>query len=175
MTKGDHIYVHAGLITHHGINCGDGTVIHYRGKQEGGKITKTSYREFAQGKQVYVKSYSYKYSPDAIVRRAERRLHEPNYRLFFNNCEHFATCCTSGEPDSQQVRNAGAACNAGFVAGAGLALVETTVPAAGILGTIGFTTTVGLPLAAVAVGAVAVGGAIFGIAKIFSESDDRKY
>jgi Lecithin retinol acyltransferase len=29
MARGDHIYVHRLGYTHHGINCGDGTVIHY--------------------------------------------------------------------------------------------------------------------------------------------------
>lgn len=39
MQKGDHLYVSRGLYTHHGIDCGDGTVIHYR---EGESITRSS-------------------------------------------------------------------------------------------------------------------------------------
>jgi hypothetical protein len=175
MAKGDHIYIHTGLINHHGIDCGDRTVIHYRGKQTGGKIAQTSYGEFAQGKQVYVKSSSYKFSADEIVRRAKRRLHEPNYNFVSNNCEHFATECTSGEPDSQQVGNGVAGAAAGMAAGVGLLAVETTVPAAGLLGAVGFTTTVGLPIAVVAGGAVLAGSAIFAIFKAFSESDDKKH
>ncbi len=54
MPKGDHIYIHKGLIEHHGIDCGDGTVIHYREKQVGGRITQTSYSAFRKGQYVYV-------------------------------------------------------------------------------------------------------------------------
>lgn len=32
MTKADHIYVHRLGYTHHGIDMGDGTVIHYTGE-----------------------------------------------------------------------------------------------------------------------------------------------
>jgi hypothetical protein len=34
MTKGDHIYINCGAFTHHGIDCGDGTVIHYTNTEE---------------------------------------------------------------------------------------------------------------------------------------------
>ena len=147
MAKGDHIYIKTGLITHHGIDCGDGSVIHYRGKQKGGIITQTSYKEFAQGKQVYVKCcYDYKFSADAIVKRAKRRLHEPNYHPIFNNCEHFATDCKTGQPDSQQIGN-------GVIAAAltlGFALIAAeTSPLVGIVA--------------------------FNVLKTFSESDDKKH
>ena len=174
MAKGDHIYIKQGSITHHGIDCGDGTVIHYRGKQAGGRIIQTSYRNFKKGQYVYVKSYSYKFSANTIVRRARKRLYERNYNLFFNNCEHFATYCTTGKSYSQQVddvKNAGATT---LAAGAGLLAVETTVPAAGLLGAVGFTTTVGLPVAAVLGGAALAGGAAFGVLKKLSESNDRR-
>ena len=175
MAKGDHIYIHKGLITHHGIDCGDGTVIHHTGKQVGGKITQTSYTSFKEGKQVYVKSYTYKFSPNEIVRRAKRRLHESNYNLLFTNCEHFATDCTTGEPDSQQFGNGVAATSTGLAAAAGLAAVPTTVPAAGLLGVVGFTTTAMLPPVAIAGGAVLAAGAAFGVFKKLSELGDQKH
>ena len=59
--------------------------------------------------------------------------------------------------------------------GAGLSAASMTVPAAGILGAVGFTTTVGLPLAVVAGGAAIVGGTAFGLFKKLSESNDKKY
>jgi hypothetical protein len=62
-----------------------------------------------------------------------------------------------------------------MAAGVGLLAVETTIPAAGLLGAVGFTTTVGLPIAVVAGGAVLAGSAIFAIFKAFSESDDKKH
>ena len=176
MSKGEHIYIHAKyFITHHGIDCGDGTVIHYRGKEKGGRIVKTSYNEFAQGEQVYVRTYPYKFSSNEIVERANRRLRESNYDLIINNCEHFATDCTIGEPDSQQVGNATFSVGAGVAAGAGLLAVETAVPAAGLLGAVGFTTTVGLPVAVVVGGAALAGSAVFGVVKLFSEGNDKKY
>ncbi|WP_319422665.1 lecithin retinol acyltransferase family protein [Pleurocapsa sp. FMAR1] len=175
MAKGDHIYIQKGLITHHGIDCGDGTVIHHRGKPAGGRITKTSYSEFAEGKQVYVKPCSYKFSADEIVRRAERRLHEQNYNLFSNNCEHFAMRCTTGQSNSQQVDNSVTARHAGVAAAGGLLLVETTVPAAGLLGAVGFTTTAMLPPVAIAVGAALAAGAVFVAFKKLSELDDKRH
>ncbi len=106
MAKSDHIYVHHDLITHHGIDCGDGTVIHYTGNINCGKVVQTSYQEFARGKTIYVeKSYPYKYSPDEIVKRAIRKLNEHKYCLFSNNCEHFANYCTTGNHHSTQVAN----------------------------------------------------------------------
>ena len=58
MAKGDRIYVYRnwgqlkGLYQHHGIDCGDGTVIHYRKPSE--VIERTSYATFSQGNRVYV-------------------------------------------------------------------------------------------------------------------------
>ena len=167
MPKGDHVYVDRGMYTHHGINCGDGTVIHYEGKFGIGKITRISCKKFADGKDVYIRRcYCYKFSPDEIVRRAERRLNEADYNLIFNNCEHFATDCTTGEPDSQQVGNSIVAAGASVASAARLGAISTTVPAAGILGSVGVITTLGLPIAVVAGGAVLVGGTAF---KIFQK------
>ena len=46
MAKGDHLYVDRGLgsFTHHGIDCGDGTVIHYK---DGDSIKRSE--EFSPG------------------------------------------------------------------------------------------------------------------------------
>ncbi|BAZ45326.1 hypothetical protein NIES4102_23470 [Chondrocystis sp. NIES-4102] len=183
MPKGDHIYVYTNgnLITHHGISCGDGTVIHYQKTAAGFRINRTSYKTFAKGSDVYIKKYPYIYSPDEIVRRAMRRIGETNYHVRYNNCEHFARYCTSGAPDSVlvtesiQVKNGEKALQAAGLAAAGLTAVETTVAAPGILGAIGLTTTVGLPVAAIVGGAALVGGALWGIGTILSNSDDTRY
>lgn len=112
MAKGDQIYVMRELLgipsiyEHHGIDCGDGTVIHYRKTHEA-VVTRTSLAEFASGQPVYTKSYTVCYIPDIVVTRAESRLDERSYDLFTNNCEHFATWCKTGKNESAQLLNYG--------------------------------------------------------------------
>lgn len=109
MARGDQIYVWRpffnleGVYEHHGIDCGDGTVIHYRKPSE--TIERTSLATFTQGKKVYVKQYATSFLPDVVVQRAESRLGERKYNLLFNNCEHFATWCKTGFSDSLQLRD----------------------------------------------------------------------
>lgn len=111
MAKGDRIYVYRnlwnldGLYKHHGIDCGDGTVIHYRKPSE--TIERTSLETFARGNPVYVTQYGdgFGYIPDVVVERAESRLGEQKYNLLFNNCEHFASWCKTGVSKSEQVDN----------------------------------------------------------------------
>jgi len=109
VARGDQIYVMRefvnikGIYEHHGIDCGDGTVIHYRKPQ--GTVERTSLATFAQGEKIYVKNYKVCYIPDVVVRRAESRLGEKTYNLLFNNCEHFANWCKTGVNDSIQVRD----------------------------------------------------------------------
>jgi gentisate 1,2-dioxygenase len=90
------------LYQHHGIDCGDGTVIHYYKPGEA-EISRTSYETFAQGKPVYTKQYTTSYVPDVVIDRAESRLGERQYNLLTNNCEHFATWCKIGENECVQL------------------------------------------------------------------------
>jgi hypothetical protein len=112
MARGDQIYVMRefmglpGLYEHHGIDCGDGTVIHYQ-KTEVARISRTSMAEFAKGQPVYVKRYSTSYLPDVVIQRAESRIGEQAYNLTTNNCEHFATWCKTGLSESAQLHNFG--------------------------------------------------------------------
>jgi Lecithin retinol acyltransferase/PspA/IM30 family len=109
--RGDQIYVYRhfwnleGLYQHHGIDCGDGTVIHYRKPSE--IIERTSLATFTRGNSISIKNYSqgFCFVPDVVVSRAESRLGEENYNLLFNNCEHFATWCKTGISDSKQIRD----------------------------------------------------------------------
>ncbi|MEO1467079.1 MAG: lecithin retinol acyltransferase family protein [Cyanobacteria bacterium J06633_1] len=111
MAKGDCIYVYRnfgqlkGVYKHYGIDCGDGTVIHYRKPSE--VIEQTSYATFSQGNPTYVAEYSkgFGYIPDVVVARAKSRLGEKDYNLLSNNCEHFACWCKTGISDSKQIRN----------------------------------------------------------------------
>ncbi|MGF1491466.1 MAG: lecithin retinol acyltransferase family protein [Microcoleaceae cyanobacterium] len=109
MAKGDQIYVYReflnleGVYQHHGIDCGDGTVIHYRKPSE--TIERTSLETFARGQRVYIKEYWTRYIPETVIQRAESRLGERKYNLLFNNCEHFATWCVTGVNDSRQIQD----------------------------------------------------------------------
>jgi Lecithin retinol acyltransferase len=111
MAKGDCIYVYRnfgqlqGIYKHYGIDCGDGTVIHYRKPRE--IIEQTSLATFSRGNPVYVAEYSegFGYIPDVVVERAKSRLGENNYNLLSNNCEHFTSWCKTGISDSKQLRN----------------------------------------------------------------------
>ena len=110
MAKGDRIYVYRnlfqldGLYKHQGIDCGDGTVIHYRKPSE--IVERTSIATFSRGNPVYVvEDYEeFCFVPDVVVARAESRLGENKYNLLFNNCEHFASWCKTGISNSRQVR-----------------------------------------------------------------------
>lgn len=110
MSKGNQIYVWRkfakleGVYKHHGIDCGDGSVIHYRKPSE--IIERTSMQTFNRGNNIYVCEYpqGFCFIDDVVVRRAESRLGENEYNLLFNNCEHFATWCKTGINDSKQIR-----------------------------------------------------------------------
>lgn len=113
------------MYSHHGIDCGDGTVIHYTGtlwKRKKASITRTSLEEFAGDKEVLIFEYKTQPEPDEVIERAESRLNEQGYDLVFNNCEHFATWCVTGKARSKQVERAAVAA-AGTVALVGGVLV----------------------------------------------------
>lgn len=112
MAKGDQIYVYRdfplplqGVYQHHGIDCGDGSVIHYRKPSE--VVERTSLDVFSKGQKVYVREYSegFCFIPEIVVDRAKSRLGEHKYSLVYNNCEHFACWCKTGISDSKQVRD----------------------------------------------------------------------
>jgi len=130
MAKGDHLYVSRGTYFHHGIDCGDGTVIHYR---EGESITRSSKPFFALGETIRIKPYVDSDSPEVVVERAESRLGERDYHLVFNNCEHFAAWCKTGKHRSQQVETVAAAAAVGGALLGGV-FVAPAIAAAGIYG-----------------------------------------
>ncbi|MGB3533026.1 MAG: lecithin retinol acyltransferase family protein [Microcoleaceae cyanobacterium] len=109
MARGDQVYVYReffnieGVYEHHGIDCGDGSVIHYRKPSE--IIERTSVTTFSRNNPVYVRQYPVRYIADTTIQRAESRLGENQYNLLFNNCEHFATWCVTGISDSRQIRD----------------------------------------------------------------------
>jgi hypothetical protein len=144
MARGDHLYVLRGYgaYTHHGIDCGDGTVIHYK---EGEAIARTSMAFFSRGEQVGVQVYGAAdpsdsrserlcQRPDDVIKRAESRIGERDYNLVFNNCEHFVLWCKTGRHQSAQVdRAVGATLVGGVLLSGGLA-VPAIAAAAGVYG-----------------------------------------
>jgi preprotein translocase subunit SecF len=172
--QGDHIYIDCGFYKHHGIDCGNGTVIHF--SKEKGKVCCDSIHTFAHNNQIYVKSHKRSYSSEEVVERAKSKVGETGYNLGFNNCEHFATWCKTGQRQSQQVDGTvgnigGTATAAGLGAALGaIPIIETTVAAPGILGMLGMTTTSVVGLGALPV-AAALGGAYLAY-KLISHDDD---
>ena len=159
MARGCHIYVHRTKFTHHGIDCGDGTVIHYNGKT----VAQTSLTEFSKGNQCFIRKYGQCDLADIVIQRAESRIGEGQYSLLFNNCEHFATWCKTGKPMSEQVRNsvavASGASSSGAAVAAGLGVVSATGAAAGLSGA-------GIMSGLATVGGLVGGGAVAGISVI---------
>jgi|GEM_PF-3392873 len=113
--RGDHICVKhpvvGDLITHHGIYCGDGTVIHFDGNDKSSgqaNIRRDSLEDFCQPLLVSEILVFNPCPPDqhsyanAIIQRAESCLGKSGYDLFRNNCEHFATYCMTNVWKSDQ-------------------------------------------------------------------------
>jgi hypothetical protein len=94
---------------HHGIDVGDGTVVHARPRDfaqplDGGSVVRTSRAEFAAGSQVFVTHEpAGAFPPDEIVARALSQVGRDGYCPVVDNCEHFATWCATGERSSRQV------------------------------------------------------------------------
>jgi hypothetical protein len=110
MARGDHIKVtrRNGLYSHHGIDMGDGTVIHFSGEpfqREKATICRVSMVEFLAGGRLVVVNYrGGVLTPEEVAANAETALARQKYCLWRNNCEHFATGCKTGRRRSRQVR-----------------------------------------------------------------------
>ena len=70
-----------------------------------------------------IRAYGVRPDPDKVVARARSMLGKPGYDLIFNNCEHFATWCVTGEHCSAQVEN--------VASGTGVASVGVIMPPIG--------------------------------------------
>ena len=115
MARGDRLAVErrfAGstvTYTHHGIDLGDGTVVHARPDDperifDGGSVARTSRGEFAAGAPIRVITDPPPlHPPDEIAARALSLVGRDGYCPVVENCEHFATWCATGERGSRQV------------------------------------------------------------------------
>ncbi len=108
---GSHLSVSRGVYDHHGIYIGKNQVIHYSGFAEAfnkGCVEQTTLEKFLGGRDQFTvvnyRSNKVLYTNQQIVERAYRCLGEDHYNLVFNNCEHFACWCVTGEKRSEQVR-----------------------------------------------------------------------
>lgn len=104
---GAHLIVkHLGY-SHHGIYVGRGRVIHYSGFAHLFKkhpIEITNINQFSHGKKIIIQHYDHpKYKGRKVVRRMRSRMHENNYHLIINNCEHLCTWAITGVESSPQV------------------------------------------------------------------------
>lgn len=110
LARGDHLKVKRyGLYEHHGIDLGDGRVVHFGepGKDASLKpIRLTGLDEF-RGSGACIKVVPYApgkaLDPEESVRLALAGVDQKGYNLVFNNCEHFATFCKTGRKNSRQV------------------------------------------------------------------------
>jgi len=166
MKRGDHIFVKRLGYTHHGIDCGDGSVIHYTGElgqKANATIHQTSKDDFLKGAEEAVRDYGQCDSPNIVIERATSRLGEPRYHLVFNNCEHFATWCKTGKHQSEQVRRvastAGGGAGAGSAVAVGIGVVSATGEVAGL-------SAAGVMSGLASVGGVVGGGVVAGIAMV---------
>ena len=95
--------------SHHGIDVGDGTVVHarpddFRRPFGGGRVERTSRGEFAAGRPVRVVTEPpAAFEPAAIVARALAHVGRDGYSPVVANCEHFATWCATGRRASRQI------------------------------------------------------------------------
>ncbi|MDB9525350.1 lecithin retinol acyltransferase family protein [Oscillatoria sp. CS-180] len=109
MALGDQVYAMReavgvpGVYEHHGIDCGDDSVIHYYKGGDVPTVTKTPRDLFARGGRIFVKSQPTAFLPQNVVQRAESRLGEQKYDFFTNNCEHFATWSKTGHSTCEQL------------------------------------------------------------------------
>lgn len=115
MARGDRLEVEHGIVgstltyLHHGIDLGDGTVVHarpadFRNPFGGGRVVRTSLAEFAGGRTVRVRNEPpASFSPEEVADRALAHVDRAGYHLVVDNCEHFATWCATGRRESRQV------------------------------------------------------------------------
>lgn len=99
---------------HHGIQCEDGSVVHYTGMDgvktiRNARILRTSMADFqvdGTRRVHYVEEKGAKYAAHEVQQRALSRIGAKDYDLLFHNCESFARWCVHGAPTSFQGQGA---------------------------------------------------------------------
>lgn len=111
LMPGDHICVRrtSRFYTHHGIYMGDGKVIHVTGsirEKVHPEVRETDLTGFLKGGTLKRREYKERLPASETVRIASRHISDKSYSMIWNNCEHFATYCTTGRRNSRQVKRA---------------------------------------------------------------------
>ena len=117
MAVGEHVFVYCRGYSHHGIDCGDGKVIHFDFdpgrkllstfcKRDLSQICETTLEDFSRGRPVRARNYERCDDVEKVIARARCRVGESGYHLFGNNCEHFSVWCKTGSHESTQVEAA---------------------------------------------------------------------
>ncbi len=116
MSRGDHLVANGSIggmpYEHHGIDMGDGSVIHLA-PADGLRVTlkdttgrfavrRVSFAQFADGRAVRVQQHEPGRPAELIAAAAEAMLGTTGYNVLSNNCEHFATYCATGVSQSLQ-------------------------------------------------------------------------
>lgn len=110
MAKGDQVRVTRWLgpipYDHHGIDMGDGTVIHLDGyplTRDSAHVRRVSHAEFLRGGRMVMEKHAKALPPEQVTQRAQDALGPRSYDLLRHNCEHFASWCKTGHARSRQV------------------------------------------------------------------------
>ena len=112
MARGEHIKVRrfGGCYSHHGIDMGDGTVIHFCGEplhMEGARVCRVPMEAFLQGGARLTVPYDDPgVDPERVAAEAEGLVGMEGYDLLRNNCEHFVHFFATGLRRSIQVERA---------------------------------------------------------------------
>jgi hypothetical protein len=161
--RGDHLVVDRGIYWHHGVDLGNGTIVHFAGPGKDktlASIRVDTFQDFASGTTVRVRNYGQRLDPEETVRRAESLVGATGYHLVSKNCEHLASWCVTGVAESRQVERVSAATGTATVAllaSAGCADVLATI------GSVGGLSGPGVMSALATMGHVAGGGAVRGL------------
>lgn len=165
LRRGDHIRAGRPGVPHHdGIYLGDGQVIHLTGIPGGGKadarVRIDTLAVFAADRPVAIRPYAGNHDPETVIARAMSRLGHGNYHLIFNNCQHFARWCATGDHLSEQVSSTAAtaatAATSVLAASLGISVVGSAGLVAGLSGP-------GIMSGLAAYGTLIGGGAVAGI------------
>ena len=116
MARGDHLFVYCTGYSHHGIDLGNGRVIHFESdpwrklsgiiaRKDSPKIHEVSRDEFSGGRPLNVRQYETCDDVETVIVRSRNRIGEFGYDVFGNNCEHFAVWCKTGKHESTQVKS----------------------------------------------------------------------
>ncbi len=126
MARGEHIFVdglvHGIPFQHHGIDMGDGTVIHLapisgarialNDSTDRFSVRRTTREEFCAGRTPEVRRHADGLPLEQVALRAEASLGRTGYSLLGGNCEHFASLCAIGKSHSHQIEMAQATVSA---------------------------------------------------------------